>query len=367
MVDVKTMTKEQYLAWREEKNDIDKGELLEMWMEFEEDAKVFGIDTNLIDTYIKQRFSQAFAKKALRRGADPEKFKVIITGISTSDFGAGSAYKKAMKVLETEDENKINQAIQAGILNSDRQPIFPPETKLESKRGKVINLEDENQTNITVISKRVDVEDKFKLGKIQIQTKQLKKMPTLFSINEVELVPGKNCTPELDVLYGNDTTRFKEEKILSEDKVEELFNNFFQKYIFDMGQLSEVAQNYPDPEAGKYDHYVLVKANVVDINITGENASSNMLTIIDSLNEDAVASVWLPKVIPVNFDYRAQNIWVYGTVSWNSNDNIPVINGVSVYIPEQFRINGEAKPVTPEVPKEEVPAPKMEVSKDIDF
>lgn len=361
------MNKEQYIAWRVEKNNLEESEVLEMWEEFEEDAKAFDIDSEQLENYIKQRFSQAFAKKKLRRGADPEQFKVIITGITSSDFGASNLYRKAMKIVEDDDEEKINMAIEKGKLNKDRQPIFPPETKLDSKRGKVIDLEEENQTNIAIISKRIKGEDSFKKGSISIKTKELKKIPTLFSVNTVELVPGKNCTSELDVLYGNEDTRFKEEKVLSEEKVEELFHQFYKEYIFDMGQLPEVAQNYPNENASKYEHYVLVKANVIDINITGAG-KNNVMNIIDPLDEDGMATVWLPKELPVNFDYRAQNVWVYGTVGWNENDQIPMINGISIYVPEQFRITEEAKEVTPEPQlKEEVKAPQQEQTKDIDF
>jgi hypothetical protein len=61
-----------------------------------------------------------------------------------------------------------------------------------------------------------------------------------------------------------------------------------------------VAQNYPDPNAGNWDKFVLVKANVVDINVTGEG-KNNMLSIIDKLDEDSSATVWLPEEIPINF------------------------------------------------------------------
>jgi len=369
MVNIEEMNKEQYIAWRVEKNNLETAEITEMWDEFEGDAKGYKVNPAEYEQYVHQRFNQAFAKKSLRRGADSEKFKVIVVGASSSDFGATKVYKKAMKIIESEDEGIIQAAISKGMLNTEREPIYPPETKNDQKRGKVINLVDEKQTSISVISKRLDKEDKFKLGTIQIQTKQLKKMPTLFSVNEVELVPGKKCTDILDVLYGNDDTRFKEEKVLSEDKVEDLFNNFYQKYIFDMGQLEEVAKIYPDPNAGNWDKFVLVKANVVDINVTREGLP-NLLTIIDKLNEDASATVWLPEEVPINFDYRTQGIWIYGTVSFNTENNMPTINGLSVYVPEQFRVTEKAKEISPEGARNEEPkveAPKQKVDKDVEF
>jgi len=366
MKDIKSMSKEQYIAWRAEKVDMDVETVAKMWEEFESEAKEIGLTDT--DTFVKKRFSQAFIKKDKGFGKSPTvEVEVILIGMKESDYGAANQIKEVLKIITNEDgtlkeKSVLEEARNQGYINENIEPLFHYENSKNRKNGTVIDLKKETQCEFTVVGKRLDKPDEFTKGTLSIAKHKLSGMPEFGTVYKTELTVSSKSDKDKIILFGDDRTVFKNGTILKQEQMDSLISNFFGNIMFSMSDLKDVAVNYPDPNVEKYDKYVIVKACVADVNLTREGIG-NKLLLTDGFDEDAFCDTWVPENFNINFNTNAQDIWVYGVIGFDERNSMPVINVYGLYVPEVYRLKEQPKPISPET-VETVETPSVEEKKE---
>ena len=369
MVDIKSMNKEQYIAWRAEKVSMDVETITKMYNEFAEEGTAIKIPD--VDLYVKKRFSQAFIKKDKGFGKAPTApVDIIPIGYQLTNFGATNQYNAVMKVIKNENgelqsEDVLQLARERGFINEKNEPLFHGASK---KKGEIIDLAKDTVYIFDVITKRLDKPSDYAKGTLTIRENKLTSLPKFFSVyTKVEASIGSKSTDTDITLYGDDRTMFTDGTPLETAQVDSLIENFYKKYVFGMSEIEAVSQNYPDVNATPFTSFVFTKACIADVNITGGNAVSNKLLLTDSFDEEAFADTWVPKTLPIDFNSNAQDVWVYGTVSYHTENAMPTINVRGLYVPEVYKMKEQPKPITPEpveeVEKTEVETPKVEEQK----
>lgn len=376
--DIKDMNKEQYIAWRAEKHDMDKEEISKLWDKYHKEMSEFGIEVT--DEVVKQVFAQRFAKKF--GSAQTKEVQFIPIGVQITDFGAKKQYEESMNAITNDDgtyqdDEIIQAAIEEGLIDKDKKPIFHFSNSNNKKNGMVIEPDKEVQYIFTGITK-VE-EENWTKASLTIPQYQCANMPSINTVYKCNVVIGRDDDNGNKRMYGNGSTEFTKKGELTQKKYEQLVNSFFKEVNFGIQHLEEVAQDYPLPIKSDFEKMVFFQGNVSDINITRAGAN-NKAMFINPYDEEQLVDTWIPEELEIDFNNLSQNVWVYGNVNFNDKEGMPVVNVHGFFTPEEFRVSEkpeeinpdkteekeekESKPADEEKPepeeKEKKPAPKKE-------
>lgn len=320
-----------------ERYDVPLSEIRSLYEEFEEEQKTFGVSEDDLFDSVKRRFGQYFAKQRLsQRNSDMSTFEVIPFGVQLTDYGAKRQYDKVMSLVSGEDgetqSDLVEQAIQEGYMNENEEPLYHKNPN-SSRYGEIIDLE-ESKNVIFDVAYRENKDSSFEKAELRFKQREMNQTPFLFTRYEV------TASLSNGTLYGNKSSSFKEIDSLEQKDAEELLKTFNKEYFSDISDLEDfVAQD----DREKYDRTVVTKGDSVRVNVN-EGDINNTLTLIDARDPSYLATCWLNDFIDIDFSENAQDVLVYGVVSWKEDDDMAHINVRGLFVPSRFKTGHVSSP-----------------------
>ena len=89
-------------------------------------------------------------------------------------------------------------------------------------------------------------------------------------------------------------------------------------------------------ERNRYNRTVLVRGDAVQVN-QNRQGISNTMSVLDPEAPEEMATIWMPEHFDLDFSENAQDVWIYGTVSWNDDDEEAHINAYGFFVEEMYR------------------------------
>lgn len=320
-----------------EKYDVPSSEIRSLYEEFEEEQKSFGVSEDDLFDSVKRRFGQYFAKQRLgQRNSDMSSFEVIPFGVQLTDYGAKRQYDKVMSLVSDEDgepqSDLIEQAISEGYMNENEEPLYHKNPN-SSRYGEVIDLE-ESKNVIYDVAYRENKEGSFEKTEMRFKQREMEKTPFLFTRYEV------TASLSNGTLYGNKSSTFKKLSVLKQKDAENLLKTFNKEHFSDISDLENfVAKD----DREKYNRTVVTKGDSIRVNVN-EGDINNTMTLIDARDPSYMATCWLNDFIDIDFSENAQDVLVYGVVSWKDDDEMAHINVRGLFVPKRFKTGGVSSP-----------------------
>ena len=359
------MNKDEFLKICLERTTLDKDEISTTFDESLQYCLDRGLEGEEAETIASKR-AASILKRHLT--SDAEKFEgfVLFVGQPT-DYGATKRYETVSAEWKAADEVTREDMIDSGKVDAEGTPLWvKPGNK---KHGKKIQL-NRYQRTVYMVAKRPEDKDYTKTrltlwpDKCDLETPVGKKVAfrakvgqqqgdflSLSSANVTEFTPMGdetcNVAEALKEFFADNYVDFKSES--------------FNKWVEDHTQSGS---NYSNT-------FVVTKANVLQVNVTGDDKSVNVLTITadesvdDLFSDELTATCWLPKSIPVNFAEGATDVTVIGQVSTGEEGKV-FINVESLEVEAKDVITEKAEAITPdkEVVSEEA-EPKAELEQNL--
>lgn len=330
---------------------INEKEIEQQYQEAVEFMKSKGVNKDQVESAALSRLMSYF-KRILH--SPSRTFEGIIYGIDReTDYGAQKQYDESIEMWSVDKD----KAIADGYTDPEGNPLYHGTRKPKAgEKPRKIDLEKDRGKPIYLVAKCVEGEQDsdFRRAILTLKSDKFHLNLPLNKLIKFKAIKGTKSNAELYVLSQAQITEFQvidDKEIPLADIAKKYMKENICKNLKELPEWHKKREDDPNRQ-------VIIKGNVVNIRITGENSSSNLLTIdAPELNvDDKPITCWVPKEIVIDFNEDAQDIIIVGKTGIKEEDEgeTAFLNVVGLQCPEIYRVERTEEDVIDPTKIEEV-------------